>query len=141
MANQYTIGEASKIVGLSAKTIRYYESIQLINSSKRKENNYRLYSENDIQKLRMVVEAKSLGVPLDEVKNIVSACFDDGCTHLKEYLKKRIPEYLSQTEAKIQELNKFKKRLRLLQKKFKSPLEEDCVECSEKDDCYKYLQV
>jgi DNA-binding transcriptional MerR regulator len=136
---QYTIGEVSGLVGLSTKTIRYYESIQLITSSERKENNYRVYSENDVQKLRLVVEAKNLGIPLNDVKRIVNACFEEGCAHLKEYLTSRIPEYLSQTDQKILELQKLRGRLSSLQNKLQT--QEDCNDCSDKNECYKYLRV
>jgi DNA-binding transcriptional MerR regulator len=141
MAIQYTIGEISKLTGLSTKTIRYYESIRLIHPSKRKENNYRAYSDQDIQKLRLIVEAKNLGVPLDEVKNIVAACFNEGCTHLKDYLKKRIPEYLSQTDQKITALEELRERLTVIQNKLAQKSQEDGGDCTGNNECYKYLRV
>lgn len=55
------IGEAAAAAGVLAKMIRHYEEIGLIPKPKRTESGYRLYSENEVQVLRFIRQARNLG--------------------------------------------------------------------------------
>ena len=67
-----SIGDAASRSGVPPKTIRYYEEIGLITPAERLENRYRAYSETDVQTLRFIQRARSLGFSLKEVGE--SAC-------------------------------------------------------------------
>lgn len=58
--------------GIPAKTIRYYESIGVLPPPERKSNGYRLYSEDDVERVRFVVGARSLGFSLDDIAEILA---------------------------------------------------------------------
>lgn len=66
------IGQAAEISGVPAKTIRYYESIQLIPPANRLENGYRDYSEQDIQTLQFIHRARNLGFSIKDVSNLLT---------------------------------------------------------------------
>lgn len=120
MDKNITIGEAAKIVGISAKAIRYYESIKLIGSLKREANKYRTFTNEDIQKLLIIKKARALGIPLSEVKKILSKCVEHGCEHAKEYVETQMPKYILSIDQKIEELEKLKQQFLSLKKKFKT---------------------
>ena len=65
------IGQAAKRSSVSAKTIRYYESIGLVAPASRTENGYRTYSENDVQTLRFIHHARSLGFSVKDVSMLL----------------------------------------------------------------------
>ncbi len=58
--------------GVPAKTIRYYESIGVLPPPERKSNGYRLYREADVERVRFVAGARSLGFALDDITEILA---------------------------------------------------------------------
>ncbi|MDB4302929.1 MerR family transcriptional regulator [bacterium] len=65
------IGRVSELTGATRKAIRHYESIGLIAPPERK-GNYRIYNEHDVVVISMICRAKTLGLSLFEIKDIVS---------------------------------------------------------------------
>src|SRR6056297_2310707 len=64
------IGSVAKRAGLPAKTIRYYEDIDLIQPG-RGPNGYRDFSENDLHKLRFLGQARSLGFSIEDCRGLL----------------------------------------------------------------------
>ncbi len=64
-------GELSKRLNISIRTIRYYDQIGLVSPSKIGEGGRRFYSRQDSLRLEKIIVLKSLGLPLEEIKNIL----------------------------------------------------------------------
>jgi DNA-binding transcriptional MerR regulator len=66
----YRIGELANLVGMSPRTIRYYEEIGLLDSVKRIEGGKRVYTDRDIQRLKFIKRLKHLGLTLSEMHEL-----------------------------------------------------------------------
>jgi len=96
------IGEASKLSGLPPKTIRYYETIKLVEPAKRSENGYRDYSENDIEQLQFLQRARTTGFNIDECRQLLDL-FNN--TELQSvHVKALVEEKAAHVAKQIEEL-------------------------------------
>ena len=96
--NLYRIGQAAKLCGVNAPTIRYYEKAGLIQAGTRSENDYRSYDDSDIHLLKFVRLCRSFDIPLADVKTLIgldlkvkrdcNTARDTLDTHLKAVSKK-----------------------------------------------------
>lgn len=67
------IGQLAEQTGLSIRTLRYYDEINLLKPSERTESGHRLYGKPDIVRLGQIVSLRALGFALEEIR----ACLDD----------------------------------------------------------------
>ncbi|AYY15254.1 MerR family transcriptional regulator [Actinobacteria bacterium YIM 96077] len=66
------IGEVAERVGLSLRTIRYYEEVGLVPPSARTPGGFRLYTESDVARLNLIKRMKTLEFSLDEMRELLS---------------------------------------------------------------------
>lgn len=69
---RWLIGEVARELGLNPRTIRYYEEIGLLPEPSRSEAGYRLYGAADRERLCFIIQAKAVGLSLDEIGEIVA---------------------------------------------------------------------
>jgi MerR family copper efflux transcriptional regulator len=65
------IGEVADRVGLSLRSVRYYDEAGLVHPSARSDGNFRLYSERDVERLQTVKMMKPFGLSIDEMSELV----------------------------------------------------------------------
>jgi DNA-binding transcriptional MerR regulator len=69
----HQIGEVAQRVGLSLRTVRYYEEVGLIAPERRTDGGFRLYTEENIDRLRLIMQMKPLGFSVEEMRAVLEA--------------------------------------------------------------------
>ena len=118
------IGEAARASGVSAKTIRYYESIGLIPRASRSESGYRSFVQMDIDTLRFVQRARSLGFSVKDVSRLLDLWRDR--SRVSSAVKTLAIEQLGEIERKIDELRSMRDTLEHLAEQCHGDQRPDC---------------
>lgn len=96
------IGEAAKASGVSAKMIRYYESIGLIPTAGRTGSGYRVYSATEVQMLRFIRRSRDLGFPVQKIEELLALWRDR--TRQSADVKRLALEQIDGLQQKINEM-------------------------------------
>ena len=118
------IGEAAQASGVSAKMIRHYESIGLVDAPPRTEGGYRRYDERAVHTLRFVRRARNLCFSLDEIRGLLSLWHDR--RRASADVKALTLKHVADLEVKIAELAAMRDTLRALAEACSGDERPDC---------------
>lgn len=111
MAFRLTIGQVAKASGVAAKTIRYYEQIGVLPAPSRAASGYRLYDQPGVDRLRFIRRARSLGLPLRQLKTLMTT-LNSGPPHaLRPRLRALVGGQLDAVKKEIAELELLRQQL------------------------------
>ena len=117
------IGEAARATGLPAKTIQYYEDIDLV-CPQRAESGYRQFSDPDVQKLAFAGRSRSLGFSIADCRALL-ALYDDR-NRASADVKQLAQEHLQQIDQKLHELQSLRRVLGTLVERCTGDDRPDC---------------
>ena len=109
----YRIGELAKLANVTPDTIRYYEKQQMIDHEVRTEGGFRLYTDNDLQRHRVIRYARQLGFTLESIRELLSIRIDPE-HHTCQESKSIVQARLDEVEGRIQELQAMQRSLQRL---------------------------
>ncbi|MBM7566252.1 MerR family transcriptional regulator [Paenibacillus sacheonensis] len=121
MKTTHTIQQVTKITGLSAHTLRYYEKISLIRDIEREGNGYRYYSEKDVEWLQFLIRLRDTGMPIRDMQRFAELRYRGNETvaerrQMLERHKHQIREHIDRLLGNIEALNEKTDYYRELEK-------------------------
>jgi Cu(I)-responsive transcriptional regulator len=118
------IGTAARQSRVPAKTIRYYESVGLIQPAVRTAAGYRIYDRNDVETLRFVQRARSLGFSVEEVGSLLALWRDRArsSAEVKAIARQRVADI----DRKIAELTEMRETLTHLMERCHGDARPEC---------------
>lgn len=126
------IRELSQLTGVTAKAIRYYESVGLMPPPRRADNNYRIYTSKAVERLRFIVAARALDFSLADIAEFLEARDNHRlpCHRVLDSLEQHILEI----DRRIADLLALRETLNGIQREAQNlPLDS---ECNEQCVCY-----
>jgi Cu(I)-responsive transcriptional regulator len=124
MEGAMNIGEVAEATGLPAKTIRYYESVGLIDPPARSSGNYRVYDERQVQTLRFIQHARQLGFSVKEVSELVALWRDK--RRASADVRRLALRHLEDIDLRIGELRRMRQTLQSLVERCHGDHRPDC---------------
>lgn len=106
------IGELSRRTGVLSTTIRYYEQINLLPRPHRAESGYRIYDEEDVERLQFIKRARALDFALDEIAEILA--FRERYEPPCQYVMKAMREKIDRIQEQIRDLERLGAELSIL---------------------------
>ena len=116
------IGEVAKATGLTRKTIRYYEELELLPEPARTESGYRVYGDDAISRLKFITKGRRLGLSLAEIGTVLDLHGQTNypCPHVLALLDRKLAEI----ESVLADLNSFRDELGRLRESSAKRLDE-----------------
>lgn len=118
------IGKAAAASGVSAKMIRYYESVGLIPPARRTDTDYRVYSDDDVHVLRFVRRARDLGFSVDDIRELLALWRDK--SRASADVKRIAQHHIDELEIRIAALQDMAGTLRQLAEHCHGDSRPDC---------------
>ncbi|MGG1519423.1 MerR family transcriptional regulator [Paenibacillus oryzisoli] len=102
----FSIKGMSRKTGLTEDALRYYEKIGLLPRAKRKENGRRVYHEEDMQLMELIICLKKMGVPLKNIKEFASLSYVEDIVSVPE-LYEKVLMYRERIQTQVDHLQKI----------------------------------
>lgn len=82
------IGEVASAVGMTPKTLRFYEEQGLLPPAERSPNGYRQYGEDSVARLDFIARGRAAGLSVSQIRNILAVSEPDNapCAHVRDVL-------------------------------------------------------
>lgn len=130
------IGELAKMSGCQVVTIRYYEKEGLLPEPDRTNANYRLYGDEDIERLRFIRHCRRHDMKLSEIRELLA--FKNNPQADCGWINNLVEQHINNVTEQIHSLTQLKEQLELLQHKCSGGKKSDCgiiESLSDTDSC------
>ena len=107
--SHYSTGELANMFGLTKRTIQYYDLQHILKPAYIDDNQYRMYTEREVEQLRLILVMKSLGLTLKEIKQMLSV--DGTLQTVRTLVTRKVEETEAEIRQQQQQLNHLLQQL------------------------------
>src|SRR5690625_1025589 len=112
MKEFWKVGELATLTGLTIRTLRYYDQINLFSPSEYTELGHRLYTKSDLTRLQQILALKQIGLSLDDIKAVVTNKEKNSATEIIETQIARVQRDIQIQQNLLSELERTLKTVR-----------------------------
>ena len=111
--SKYTTGEIAKLCGVTVRTVQYYDTRGILVPAELSEGGRRLYSEDDLKRMKIICFLRDLGLPIDSISQLLSED-DPGSviSVLLEQQEKDLKEEIGERQEKLDKLETLRRELK-----------------------------
>ncbi|MEG6616742.1 MerR family transcriptional regulator [Peptococcaceae bacterium 1198_IL3148] len=102
---EYTVQRLARLAGVSTRTLRYYDEIDLLKPARINSSGYRIYGQKEVDRLQQIMFYRELGLDLASIKEIITAPSFDEVKALREHREKLL-EKRTQLDTLIANVDK-----------------------------------
>ena len=115
--SKYTTGEIAKLCGVTVRTVQYYDTRGILVPAELSEGGRRLYSEDDLKRMKIICFLRDLGLPIDSISQLLSED-DPGSviSLLLEQQEQALKEEIGERREKLYKLEELKTGLKSVNK-------------------------
>ncbi len=109
---EYSSGDLARATGNTVRTIRFYEEQGLLRPAVVSEGGHRRYTEEDLERLRLIADLRELGVPLSEIRSVLD--LRSGCNTAAEFAERFeqvLVSHIEQCQKRLERLRRVKREL------------------------------
>ena len=111
--SKYTTGELAKRCGVTVRTVQYYDTRGILIPSELSEGGRRLYSEDDVKRMKIICFLRGLDLPIDAISQILKEEHPEKVISLlMEQQEKALSEEIADKEEKLEKLRELKNGLK-----------------------------
>ena len=111
--SKYTTGEIAKLCGVTVRTVQYYDTRGILIPSELSEGGRRLYSEDDLKRLKVICFLRELDIPIDAISQILKEEHPEKVIELLiEQQESVLSEEISEKKEKLEKLHELKNGLK-----------------------------
>lgn len=118
----YQISELAERSGIPATTLRYYEQEGLL-SADRTPAGYRTYDEGAVDRLTFITSGKSVGLPLDKIRDLLTIWDSGMCADVRDRLRPLVAERITDARLRAAEMTAFATELTRVHAQLQEPLQ------------------
>ncbi|MEE1125290.1 MAG: MerR family transcriptional regulator [Acutalibacteraceae bacterium] len=110
---EYTTGEMAKLCGITVRTVQYYDNRSILVPSRLTEGGRRVYSENDLQKLKVICFLREIGMPINSIGELLSEeAPENVISMLLEQQEKALTDEIFEKQAQLDTIRQMTKEMK-----------------------------
>lgn len=111
--SKYTTGELAKLCGVTVRTVQYYDTRGILLPSELSEGGRRLYSDDDLRRMRVICFLRDMGLPIDAIGQLLSEEDPAGViTLLLEQQEQTLRRQLAENQEKLEKVEQLRRQIR-----------------------------